>query len=203
MSNPFQNFSRILRENRNATLVVLSLGLILTQIGVFYGRNHRAKVTAPETETRRRFDPVAEYELKQLEALWSKADVADFSTPAVMSNPDAIRASLNRLALVEPGIQESEKRLQSLTGDGQVLFKKIHAYYRNSARSLTEIGEFLLSHQGKYSVEGNHVSFDEENDAQRLRDLVEKFQKLDQDKAQIDLHIAEHNEKIETQGSFK
>jgi hypothetical protein len=184
-----------LKKNGKVLLTVsFCIFIILQQIAVRYRRTYTSRM---EMTDENGYDTVALYEINQLEELWRKADVEDLVTPEKMANPKQLELARARLKQAEKGIQESEKRVQGVTGEKHEFFKKAHAYYHHSASVLIDIVDFLLANKGEYSVKENEISFDSENDAARFRELIGKLSYLHQEKQDLDAFILHHNREVE------
>lgn len=177
------------KRNRKVLLIVLGCLMLLQQVGTRY-RLSRSSID------KNGYDKLVHSEIHQLEKLWRQADIADLDSPEKLGNPKELEQARARLKQAEIGILESEKRVQKVTGKRKEFFQKAHAYYHNSTDALLNIVDFLLEKKENYSVIGNEIAFDTETDATKFQELIQQLSYLDQEKADLDTYISNHNSEM-------
>lgn len=168
-------------KKKGKLLLMISFGiyLIIQQIALQYGRSYRS-----QTE-----DRSGSEELNQLNQVWHKAAVEDLITPEKIADHTKLKLARARLKEAEIEIQQSEKRVRGATGKKREFFQKAHAYYHHSASALIAIVDFLLAKKGEYSVNGNEINFESEDDGEKFRELINELSSLHREKQDLDAFI--------------
>lgn len=175
-------------KERGKILLMVSfcVFLIVQQIAIQYGRSYR---TQTEGTDRHGNDKLSIYEVSQLQKVWRKAAVEDLIIPEKLADQTELKLAHARLKEAKIEIQNSEKRVQGVTGKKREFFEKVHAYYNHSASAITAIIDFLLAKKGEYSVGGNEINFKSEADGEMFRMLINKLFDLHQEKQEFDAFI--------------
>lgn len=169
---------------RGLLMLSFSIFLIVQQVVIRYGRSYRSRAE---------HNKLIVHEVSELQKIWRKAAVHNIITPEKIANPTELKLARARLKEAQAEIQNSERQVKGVTGEEQELFQKAYAYYQRSASALLAIVDFLLAKERKFSVNGNQVDFESNDDSQRFLELVNQLSYLQQEKQNLDALISYYN----------
>lgn len=186
------NFSK--ERWRILLMVSFSIFLIVQGIALQYGRSYRKQIDGTD---RNGHDKLAMYEVNQLQEAWRQAAVEDLIAPEKLADQNELLLARVRLKKAAIEIQNSENRVQKVSGKQREFFKKLHAYYHNSISAIIAIIDFLLTKKGEYSVNGNEINFTSETDGELFRILISHVFDLYREKQELDAFVLQHNTEVE------
>lgn len=145
------------RRGKAILSIAFPLYLIVQSLAMSYGRSVQSQAARRD-------------EIEQLRGVWNKA-VKQFK----IANHTELESAQARLKEAATEIQNFQKRVDVGTGEKSALFEQVHAFYHDKALALLSIVDFLLAHEGEYSVEGDEIHFFNEVDGEKLNHLINQW----------------------------
>ena len=182
------------KKHGKTTLVITLTSLMFAQQTFTHyrlSRSNQAKMNAIDG-----LDQQAADEINYLEKLWRPVNADRILTPQTMANTNELKQARARLKQAEIAIMEGEKWVLGSNGGRVEFYNKAYDYYLHSASVLLNIVDFLIAKSEDYSIHGDEVAFDNDEDIEQFQKLIGQLSLIHKEKEEIDAFILNHNRKV-------